>query len=119
MTLFLGTITAISTGFISVIAAPLSSLVFIVQPSGIGIAGAVIASEPVIYGTDAYGNAISSSSIILSTYIDSACTISGILSLSNNSRTASATGYTTFNYLSYNSAQTIFMKASSGGNLAF
>lgn len=104
----------ISSGFISVIAAPLSKLAFTTQPSGIAVAGAVFATEPVLYGTDAYDNAISSSSVTLFTFTDSACTVAGALSLSNNSRTSNTTGYSTFNYLSYNAAQTIYLKASSG-----
>ena len=105
-----------STGSISVIAAALNSLVFTVQPSGTAVAGSVFATQPVVYGTDAYSNAISSSAVTISTFTNSLCTIAGALSLSNNSRTSNSTGYTTFSYLSYNSAQTIYMKASSGNN---
>ena len=114
-----GSATVISTGSINVIAAPLSKLAFVSQPSGTAIAGAVFASQPVIYGTDAYNNFISSSVVALSTFTDSACTIVGARSLLNNSRTANATGYTTFDYLSYNLAQTIYLKASSGNFLLF
>ena len=114
--MFLGSVNVLSTGSISVIAAALNSLVFTVQPSGTAIAGSVFTNEPVVYGTDAYNNAISSSAITLSTFTNSLCTVAGALSLSNNSRTSNSSGYTTFNYLSYNSAQTIYMKAFSGNN---
>lgn len=105
----------ISSGFISINPAPLSQLLIYIQPSGTAIAGALFATQPVVLGTDLYNNAISSSTITLATFTDITCTTAGALLLSNYSRTSNASGYTTFDYLSYNAAQTIFLKASFGG----
>ena len=106
--------TVISDGFIGVTEAALSKLIFYVQPSGNAVAGDVFTTQPVVSCADAYDNPIPNAQISLTPYSDSLCSTDGTSKLSNDLKSSNASGLTAFNSISYNSAQNIFLKASSG-----
>jgi hypothetical protein len=95
---------------LSVTAASLAGLTFSTQPSGSVAAGSAFSTQPIIYAIDSFGNAVSVS-ITLSTYTDSSCSSAGSGSLSGGTVSTNSSGYAVYSGLSYNRAQTIYLKA--------
>lgn len=103
-----------STSTLTVTSGLVSSASFSSQPGGSVAAGDAFTYQPVVYLVDLYGNAVANTSVILSAYSDSSCTISGSGSLRLNVASSGSNGYATFSMVSYNKAQTVYLKASSG-----
>ncbi|MBT3983705.1 MAG: hypothetical protein HOE90_20280, partial [Bacteriovoracaceae bacterium] len=104
----------------SVIISPAAAavLAFTTEPSAAGTAGADLATQPVVTVQDAFLNTVtaSSDSVTLAAFTDSGCTAGagGALSVTTNPLAASS-GVATFAGLDYDTVETVYLKASSGG----
>ena len=106
-----------STASMTVMQGSLSTLSFITQPSGSATAGSNLSIEPILLGVDLYGNAVGSTSVTLTAFTDSGCTIAASGTLANPSQSTNSTGYVSFSastWLSTIAGQSIYFKATSG-----
>ena len=106
-----------STYALSVTAATPSVVVYTTQPGGSVSAGSVFTTQPVVNVQDAYGNVVSGSSVGLTAFTNAACTTAGLGSLTNTPQTTLSTGSFAFSAVSYDRAQTIYIKAVAGIDL--
>ena len=105
-----------SSAALSVTFGSASSIQYSTQPYGTAIAGVVFPTQPILRVLDAYGNPITGSSVSVAPY-DALCGSLKSGSLSTSSVATNSTGYAVFTLLSYNTAETIYLKASIGGSL--
>lgn len=97
----------------TVSAASLASLSFVIQPSGNETLGSKFIMQPVVIALDSYANPVQVL-ISLLPFNDSSCTEAGLGVISSSTRYSNISGYASFSYISYNRAQTIYIKASNG-----
>lgn len=111
-----GGVSRCSTGTVILNAAAASTLSYTLQPSGSVNAGVAFSTQPVLNLLDTYGNAVSGANVVLTPYTTSDClTTPGSGSLANASVSTNASGDATFTTVSYNRAQTIYVKATAAG----
>ena len=95
-----------------------TKLVFTTAPSGTGIAGAALTTQPVLTFKTNLDVVLTAetSAVTLEAFTDSACTTGGAGALSANINPLNASsGVAAFSGVSYTGAQTIYLKASSPG----
>jgi hypothetical protein len=97
---------------LTVTAASLATLAFTTQPSGSVAAGFAFTTQPTVLGLDSFGNAVSAS-VTLAAYTDSSCSSPGSGTVSSGTISTDSFGIAAYSGVSYNRAQTIYLKASS------
>jgi hypothetical protein len=106
--------TSCSAAALTVTNGALNTLSFTTQPAGSVAADTALTTQPVVYAVDAYGNRVSSAAVTLSAFTNGGCTTSGSGAVANGVLSTDSSGYATYSLVSYNAAQTIFLKATSG-----
>lgn len=117
-TLSLLTPVAVTGNDIEFINGALSTLTFTTQPSGNGVTGYAIATQPVVEARDANNNLITATNIdiTLAPYTDAGCTAAsaGTLTVTTNPVTTT-TGVSSFAGVAHDTAETMYIRAESGG----
>ena len=103
-----------ANGGITVLAAALDSISFIQQPAGSVAAGLSFTTQPIIQAVDQYGNVLNAQTVTLTPFLDGSCSSAGSSSLGNGVTSTSISGNAAFINLYYTSAETIYLKATSG-----
>lgn len=90
------------------------SLIYTIPPTGLATAGSIFSTQPALIVYDVYGNVVPGATVVLSPFINLACTVSGLGPLIFASGVASSSGAVAFTSLSYQHAQNIYILATSG-----
>jgi hypothetical protein len=98
---------------LTVTASSLATLSFTIQPSGSVAAGSSFTTQPTVLGLDSFGNAVSAS-VTLSAYLDASCSSAGSGAVSSGTISTDSFGIAAYSGVSYNRAQTVYLKVSSG-----
>lgn len=100
-------------------AALATKIAFTAQPSAVAAMNAVFAQQPVVSLQDSSGNtdATATSTIIISPFLDAACTTAATGTLMGATSVSASAGSAAFINLSYGKAETIYLKASDSGGV--
>jgi hypothetical protein len=90
-------------------------VVFNTEPGGSVGEGASFTSQPSVEVTDSSGRPVAGASVSLAPFTDAACSVAGSGTLANAAATTGSSGIAAFTNLSYDHAQAIYLKATSGG----
>ncbi|NJN83114.1 MAG: DUF11 domain-containing protein [Caldilineaceae bacterium] len=93
-----------------------AQLTFGQQPSVTATAGVAFATQPVVYIEDSSGNLVptASDSVTLTAFSDASCTTPAATALNNGGPVGASGGVASFSGVNYETAETIYLKATSG-----
>jgi hypothetical protein len=91
-----------------------ATISFSIQPAGTVTAGTAFTTQPSVLVVDAFGNPVNAQSVTLTPFVSSDCLSAGSGALSNGVLSTGSSGVSAFSTLSYNLAESIYLKATTG-----